>query len=48
MARYRFSIAEKIAGTQAALRSRYTPPQLKPSLRRYLDRLQKQRRGKRR
>ena len=40
MARHQFTLQEKISGAKAALRSKYTPPQLKPSLRRYLDRLQ--------
>jgi hypothetical protein len=46
MARYRFSLEEKIAGTRAALKSRYTPWQLRPALRVYLRRLLKQRHEK--
>jgi hypothetical protein len=48
MGKHKFSLEEKIRGTRAALRSEFTPPQLKPSLRVYLNRLQRLRRGKRR
>jgi hypothetical protein len=41
MPRHRFTLQEKIEGTKAAVKSRFTPPQLKPSLRRYLQRLEK-------
>lgn len=42
MPRHRFSLTERIEGTKAALRSRYTPPQLRPSLERYLARLKRE------
>jgi hypothetical protein len=42
MPRHRFTIEQKIEGTRAALRSPYTPRQLKPSLRAYLSRLERQ------
>lgn len=42
MARHRFTLEQKIEGTKAALRSPYTPRQLKPSLRVYLSRLERQ------
>jgi hypothetical protein len=46
MGRHRFTRQERIEGTKAALRSRFTPPQLKPSLRRYLEKLRRQARGR--
>lgn len=42
MSRHRFSLQERIDGTRAALRSRYTPPQLRPSLEKYLEMLRRE------
>jgi hypothetical protein len=44
MAKYRFTLEEKIAATKAAILSRYTPIELKPGLRVRLAWLQKRRR----